>query len=178
MIDLSPPLVKKVVIRERVRRFIVGSGFVIVAILVVGIILLLPSYFFIVFENKEVKRQQDALERTLEREGAPIIEQELSDLMSRASRVMRNSEILPISPALHGIIREAGSDIFFSSLSFVRSDSEMRFDISGIAQQRSSFLSFLEKLREQQFVVNSSPENLLRERNLAFTISIIVYEHQ
>lgn len=184
MTNLLPQNISQAVVLEKVRRILVVVGIFISLIIVLGGVLLLPSYFSLVFEQNELAREQSILERTLELKRSQEIEQELSLLNEEVGRIVRNEEgFILVSNSLGNIVRlAAGLD--YHSLSLKKEgkgqgDGDFVVTLSGTAPTRSSFVSFLERLELQDnFTVESPFENLLKEKDVFFRLKIIITSTQ
>lgn len=179
MIDLSPPSLRRIVTKERFRRFAVVGVIGFAVVFMYAWALLLPSFFLLVFEQKEFMRQRLILEQTLELQRSKEIEQELSFLDFKARSIIENEErIYKIAPILVQVLRMVGADVSLSALSLRESAiSGIAYvvDISGSATSRDRFLEFVNSLKSKKdFLVESPLANVLKEKEVDFKVIVSV----
>lgn len=179
MIDLSPPELQRQVLKERFRRLGLVFALCLAVIFLFTWILLSPSFFLLVFEQKEFTRQRIILEETLGLQRSKEIDQELSLLDSKARGIIENEKhIQTVSASLAQVFRSVDPNVSFKVLSVRKVDAAgtaYSIDISGNAVTRDDFISFVVFLRSKPgFSVESPLANVLKERDADFRLNILV----
>lgn len=168
--NLLPPQEKKLLKREMSRRLIKFFAGGITIVLTFGSILILPSFFALYFQERELERSFLFEKEASESLGIPKTIADfrkfdvlLDSLASFAGGASRASDILD------EMIKSAGPGVAVTSLT-VRKGGEVT--MLGVARGRSDLLNFEKNLRDSgRFQNISSPlSNIVRENNINFTL--------
>ena len=169
--NLLPDTSRKIVQYEISRRLILRSGIVILFALGVFTVLLLPSYYLLVFQEEGISLQLE-----LERKGEALLKaenvavrirqtnQRLKDIYS-----LREKNILPTS-ILIKVFSKMGEGVTLKSLSYEFSARDV--SINGHAPTREQFLFFEKSLKEDEsFQKLISPvSNVLEAANIDYSL--------
>lgn len=168
--NLLPPVEKKILALERTQRTIRFFAVLFGAIFIIGVLLVLPSYFTLTLEAKE-------LLRSLVVEEAASRELALDSVFNRASDIHKTMVAIRGSGETSRKSSERLDDFFLVkseviSITTLNIRKDGNFSISGVAETRRSLLDFEGALRDSgKFQDISSPfSNIIPERNIHFTL--------
>lgn len=162
--------------KERALRFLVVSGIGIFFILLSSLILLLPTYLFLIMQSMELERQLDLEQKSAELYRAENIESAISDL-NRQISVMRDNEKILRDPSLtiQSVVKQKPIGMTLSSFTYRKSISGDDLDtlsLSGYADTRDILLDFVEVLENDKSLegVDSPVSNLLSKDEVEFKL--------
>lgn len=168
--NLLPPVEKNYLALEGVRRIIRFFAALFSVIFILGIFFILPSYFTLTFEVKELLRSLDI-------EGVASRELAVDSVFDRASDIRKAMVAIRSSGEISRKYSERLDDFFLVkdgavSITTLNIRKDSSFSISGVAQTRRSLLDFEGALRDSgKFQDISSPfSNIIPERNIHFTL--------
>ncbi|OGZ45606.1 MAG: hypothetical protein A3J54_00795 [Candidatus Ryanbacteria bacterium RIFCSPHIGHO2_02_FULL_45_13b] len=145
-------------------------------ILIIGNTLLLPTYFFLFFQNRGTNEllaaQQQTMETKEDREIESRIQQANTTLAYLKTTYAFTQDSLVAS--VTDTIVKAPPGITFMFLSFEKETSKMT--LRGHAPARNDLLQFITALRAHPSFhdIESPVENILRDKNISFTLSFTV----
>ena len=175
--NLLPEQYKKELRYEAWRRFTIAFGLYLSIILVIANVLLLPPFFFILFQADASVDRLKTLQSSSEF-------REVSDSESRVKKVNTLLRVLtatenenkPITPILEDIMGRTSTSTSLSSLTFTRTTKGPdAIHIFGEARRDSDLQIFEDALKKSPYITgepNSPITNYLKERNLKFTITL------
>ena len=162
---------------EAWRRFAFTFGLYFNLIFAAGIVLLLPSFFFLKFQIGSLEQQVSVLqisEETKElREGTQQVRS-----INKALTAFQNFETTTqkTGPLIDSFLLKSYPGINITSFSYTRSEAgQSELEIQGGAENRTSFLEYVDALRTDERVesVENPITNLVSEANIKFSISIL-----
>jgi hypothetical protein len=172
-LNLLPLNDRKRVGNERLRRFLALFYSGVAMIFVVGIVLLLPTYFFLFFQNKGVAELAAAARNSTESEQGQKTEQLIEHTNNTLRRLKQEHSLMPssITRHLNDVISLTPAGIILIQYSYTQETDTIQ--IRGTAAFRDNLLYFVENLQtHSEFENIESPvENILREKDIDFTIS-------
>mgnify|MGYP001575828911 CR=1 FL=1 len=168
--NLLPPAEKRFLALERIRRIISFFAVLIGAAFVLGIFFILPTYFVLTFEVKELLHSLDIEEKASRELDVDAIFDKASNLRKAMAAIRGGGETSRKSSELMDDFFLIKSGAVSITTLNIRKDGT--FSISGIAQTRRSLLDFEGALRDSgKFQDISSPfSNIIPERNIHFTL--------
>jgi len=179
MINLLTPEDKFELGRERFRRFLAVAGFLLALVLLGGVILLLPSYFFLVLERRELLREAELGRAHPVLGEIGELERALKDFNTKLTLYdARALGIRPVAPLLEDILKVSPPTVSLRNLTYEEASrtNPERVLLQGFASRRDDFLSFVNKLEGLSAFskVNSPVSNLLKEADLEFSLILEV----
>jgi len=143
---------------------------------VIHSILLVPSYVFLQERVISQEIEKEFLGRTLAASGSEEVEERLRILNKNLSLL----ETLPMQPlfvaATEEVLEVSRIGIKITQITYSPKDANVQISVRGIATDRDSLRSFAKRLEEREKIigVDFPIGNLSREKDLPFTISIIL----
>lgn len=175
-LNLLPPEDRARIGYERLTRFFTLFYGSIAALLLIGIILALPTYFFVFFQNRGIAELITASRQAAESEQARETEARIQKTNAKLRRLEKYyaAPSLSTTDTLREILTKTPAGITFTRLSLKNETGDAA--IQGTAAIRDDLLQFLTALRGNPLFANveSPVENILRERNLSFKISFTI----
>ncbi len=173
--NLLPDSYKKTLFFERARRFTRFAGSLLTLVVITGVVLLLPSYFFLYFQEAELARAVAAVER-----GERLVEiKELKNRLARSNELMERldrfqKKQIPIVAIFEDIINRTPPGIVYTSINY--SKSQNLIAINGKAPRPVDIIALDAALEKSEFVQSSvyPLTSLLGDRDIAFTLNITV----
>ncbi len=177
LLNLLPPEDQTRIGRQRLARFFTYTNAGIAILLLTGNALLLPTYFFLFFQNQGAQELLAAQQQTINTEQAHNIETRIQQINAALNQLQTYNAITQedsLTTLITHIIAEAPLGITLASLSFDKETN--RVTIRGNAVTRNDLLQFISAIRAQPafYDVQSPVENILREKNILFTLSLTV----
>ena len=175
-LNLLPPENRTRLGHMRLTRFFIyvysGSA----VLLLIGIILLLPTYFFLHFQNRGILELTTSQHQATE----SIKAREIINRIQRINAMLGRFETSFSAPrqsavvSIEQIVRIAPAGITLSFLSFEKESGHI--DIRGHADTRNDLLEFVSALRNHSSfdTIESPVENILHENDISFTLSFSV----
>lgn len=167
-INLIPTQEKKNMQLETARRIIILlTGWLIISLLISSI-LLLPSYFPLLFEYRELKRQSG-----IEEEASRQLK--IRELKSESSRIQKELEYIKSVSARRSKISEIVSPLLKETEGVVINEliiqKQENIIINGQAATRKDLLDFEKKLRDIGEIrdISTPLSNIIKETNINFT---------
>jgi len=173
--NLLPAEYQKSLFYERVNSFVLFIGMRMAFAVLISIILLLPAYFFLTFQEKELRREAAVLGESSRLEEFRGLEADIKDFNDTLVEFEKAGMAdLSRSDILKDIVARSPFSIKYRTL--VYDAKERHVTINGEALARKDLLGFIEKLKESTFVerVDSPISNLLEERNVIFSLTIFL----
>ncbi|RJQ37558.1 hypothetical protein C4552_00795 [Candidatus Parcubacteria bacterium] len=171
-LNLLPPVEKRnlaIIWRTRVVMLISGG---VVAVVAIGVLLLLPTYFFIGLQTAETVRAAE-LERQSQAQSG--IEAEITRIRAanRLAEIVEQYQAgrRPVFGLFETVIRKAGG-VRIENLEF--KGKERQFVLRGFAPTRQDLLAFVAALEADEAIaeVSSPVANLIREVAISFSLTI------
>lgn len=174
--SLLPQEYKKEVRREKILRNILALLSILDAVLLVGIVFLLPSYFTLTFSQGEVIRRFEVQQEALQRQNVQELENTIRQINALAMLHQRNeSRRKSVAPLLLRFAALDIPDIALRAMHFFE-DKTGAFAVSlqGNATTRNIFLAYVRSLENTDEVaaVRSPVDNLLSEADVSFSIEV------
>ncbi len=173
--SLLPDSYQKIIRREKALRIVcIGLGAIITA-LTVTIILLLPSYFFLVFSRDDVLRRLEAEQATFARRDVKPLEKEIEGtnqtVIAYLSGRSQHKDFAPILVALSEV---KAPSVRVTQITIRQGSGKYIAEIAGRAGTRDDFLEYVRQLRSHKMFdgVASPVGNLLKEKDVVFTIVV------
>ena len=145
---------------------------------VAGIVLLLPSYFMLIFSRDDVLRRLDVQQQAFNRQDISSFEESIATINKRAA-TLRSSESMryALAPLLARIAGAGSDEIRLQSID-LRADKQgtFIFVLRGTARTRDTFLSYVKRLKGvPEFSSVYSPiSNILKESDVQFELEVSV----
>src|SRR3989338_335997 len=147
--NLLPQIYRKEIRREKIFRasfmlFVLISG-----ALFVGIILMLPSYFMLMFSASDVLRRWDVEKKAFDRQDISSFEEMITKINQRISLYTNNENRRHhLTDPLLGIAGADNKEIHLNSINLQsETDWSFAFIIMGTATTRDAFLSYAQRLK-------------------------------
>lgn len=175
--NLLPEPYKKALKYEVWRRYTLAVGLYVAIILFIGNILLLPSFFFVVFQADAAKDHLHTIRLSPEFK-------EVADSGIRIKRISKYLRVVtaleqenkPIAPALEDIIKRPNASTTISTLTFTRAkDGVGAINIFGEAAYRDNLAAFENELKQSPYIKgepHSPITNYLVEKNIKYNITL------
>jgi Tfp pilus assembly protein PilN len=172
-LNLLPPKNRARIGYERLSRFFTLFYTGIAIILLIGIILLLPTYFFLFFQNRGISELISAISQSSESTQALMTEQLIQTTNEKLDRLKQEHSLTPslLTQYMRDITNRAPATIVLTRLTYQKENNQIQ--LSGNADTRDDLLVFIQELRKnQQFTNVESPvENILQEHDISFSLS-------
>ena len=169
--NLLPPPYKSELGFEAWRPFLRSWALSYTFVGLVASALLLPSYFFLSFEQAEIERNLETQQKSRLVRNVTEGEKQIRAVNETLARIVSfEKEGTKFAPLFEKIIATAQSGISLGSFRYDRE--HLTIELSGIAATRDGYLAFVETLKGVPQITNVDPpeSNLLLETNVAFTI--------
>ncbi len=172
MINLIPPVAKKIMARDYLTRvgtawvFLIGTACIIIALL------LLPTYVLIQVKTSLVSEQaKDATEKMA---SYNVSATELQTANRQAQILLQDPEQTTFSDFIVYLESVAGSDVVVNEFHFIRTKNAGSAILSGVAKTRQSLADFRDVLEvDNRFVKVDLPiSNLIKDRDLPFSMTL------
>lgn len=163
----------------KLSRFFLAVFIISACVFAIGIVLMLPTAFFLYFQKEGIDKQTSAANRAIDSERVRNIESESIRVNQELALLEDGGFLAP--PSLinmtEAIAATAASGIEFTKLSY--SEESSKIIITGRANTRELLLVFETRLRSLPFVtaVSSPVENILKEENIVFSMELSVSPH-
>jgi Tfp pilus assembly protein PilN len=160
--------------REYILRITSVSLFLFLVLVLFGIVLLLPSYFFSELQGRSVKERSELISRTIslrEQDASSIIltatKQKVEELTRAQAQV---SQITLIKTITGNLTPEVTISRFF----YTRAESGNTVKIFGNATSREALTMFLEKLKQEELFtrVDLPVSSFARDADIDFSITL------
>jgi hypothetical protein len=176
-----PSLIQKKVMRAKLWRFVLALIILIGFALLVASILLLPSYFVLLFSVEQIDRRVVIEEQVLARRDLVSLESRVRSINSKIESFEKNESFRYSLSSLLYILGEdtkTGIEISNMTLRTTGEGGAFVMQIQGIADTRDRLVSYIETLRlREEFVSVFSPiSNFLEETNVEFSLEVTVNE--
>lgn len=175
-LNLLPKEDSRRVGRERLARYLTVVYSFMAALLAMGAILLLPTYFFLFFQYRGIADQLAAAQHNADSKQTQKTELLIKGTNTKLQRLAAQHTLVasPVTKYLQDSITRVPPTI--TLLSFVYEQQTGTITLRGNATTREDFLVFIEKLRTHQNFshVESPVTNILKERDVLFNISFTV----
>ena len=175
-LNLLPSEDKKRIGRQRFTRFFIYVNVNIAIFLIIGIVLLLPTYFFLFFQNRGAQEFLAMQQQTTKTEQARELETRIQQTNATLERLQTKYNLAQysLSESLANIVAKAPIGITLTFLSFEKETNHVA--LRGHALTRGDLLQFISIIREHPSFhdVESPVENILRDKNISFTLSFTV----
>lgn len=175
--NLLPEAYKKALRYEAWRRYTLAVGVYVAIILVIANVLLLPSFFFVVFQVDAAKDHLNTIR--LSPEFKEVADSEVR--IKRISKYLRvvtalEHENKPITPVLEDIIKRPSASTTISTLTFTRTkDGTSAINIFGEASYRDNLATFENELKQSPYIKgepHSPITNYLTEKNIKYNLTL------
>lgn len=175
MINIIPEERKKIIEKERIRRFIFVFGIFIFSLLIFSIILAVPSVIYLNGQQREIKRTIETFEAGSIFKEIRDIERAIREFNQRLILFQNNqSAVLKPSFFLSKILEQKPDSLRIEAMSFSKLNKIPRITIRGRSSSRSELLKFIGDLKEIPSIKNvySPIENILREKDVEFNLVV------
>lgn len=182
MINLLPLENKIAIKKEYLRRILVVGGIFLFSIIILGNILTFSIFFLMDKQEKEYSSSLAMTNIHLSKENKDEIEAFVLDINSKTGDFLESqSKLRSMSGIIKEIISAKEGPIKIENISFSRGDGKKIKDnisVKGVGATRAGLLKFIENLERSRMFsgVQSPVANLLRERNINFSLLIELYE--
>lgn len=177
--------------REYKQKFFIALGFVVLFLFAINLILIPPSYIFLKARGENLKKQLEFISQS------PIFFRfsELNDSLKSLNSAVsflkeQKEETRIIAPLLKKIVesmpKETTVKVSINFISFERggpptgNDSSTaktdKIIVQGNAETRTALLNFIKNLKQNSnlWEIQSPPSNLLKEKNIDYTLNIFL----
>ena len=179
-LNLLPPEDQTTIGHERLRRYVVVCCGGIAVLLSMGIILLLPTYFFLYFQNRGIVELLTARLETSKSAQAEETELRVTEVNETLRRLQTDYALREsaLTSNMQTLFREAPAGITLLTFSYEKETS--RISLRGTATTRNDLLQFISAIRNHPLFeqVESPVENILQDRDVSFTLSFSVKQTQ
>jgi len=175
MINLLPQKDKEIVIKEKVRRFIIVAGIMVSFALFFGLVLLSPSYFYLLFEKKEFERTLEFSNSAENFKNALPFEKDAEILSKKLSAFVGASAKRSFpSLAIERILKTLPPAVKLKSVSYIAQQDGTIISLSGNAGTRDDLLNFKKALEKTGMFkkVNSPVSNYLQGIDIEFSLAL------
>ena len=158
---------------EKLSRFFIIIFVNLAVIIIVGAVLMLPSYFFITFQGSEEAQQVETAKKSIEAKRVQEAEEIIRATNAKLKILSEEGlQARSLSSYLEALSRHVPSGLRVEQLSYGGSDNKM--ELAGNATTRDIFLSFLSSLRTDASFpeVHSPVTNILRDKDVDFILSL------
>lgn len=172
-VNLLPPREKENLAYIFESRAVIAVGSAVIAVSFIFLVLLLPTFFALVFQKAEIVRAVALEAQGQERSGIAKRAERVRAANFLADRIVRYEQKQdPIAPLFQAITRAVPPSIRLHSIAFHKDRRE--FSLDGRAPARADLLRFTRSLEADPRVakVTSPVSNLVREADVAFTLTI------
>ncbi len=185
MINLLPPGDKTEIKKEYLARFAAVLAFALFFSLIIAIVFLLPSLFLVNSQAQNYGRQVSLSKQRLalsEAAGAISAVQELNAKLKIFDG--RRNDSAGVTEVIGKIIGGAPRGIKLNAFSYgartAKKGHERSVSVRGAASSRKKLLQFMDGLKNDPAFedVKSPPSNLLKERNIDFSILITLKKNE
>ena len=176
MINLLPPFQKQTAKREY--HFRLGAAYILLLSIsiVIGVVLLLPSYFFANTKDSIAKQELEALQISSESTEREAINKELLETKERLQELTKEDTREPLFSVIDIVAANSGAAVNITNVSYVRAKSKEAASITvgGRAETRDSLLAFKQGLESEEFFneVVLPVSSLASDENIQFNIEI------
>lgn len=174
-LNLLPPEDLQRLGHEKLARFLVLILGLHTAALFAGGILMLPTYFFLTFQEKDTLIQIDLAQKSIQAERVKETEDAIKAINAKLQSLdAANSQRSLLSSHIAAVGRHVNPGISLDRLTFAREN--RKIEITGKAPTREEFLVFLDRLRNDPYFasVESPVNNLLKDTNVAFILTLLL----
>lgn len=175
-LNLLPPEDQQRVGRDRLIRFFTYTNSVIFIILLVGNTLLLPTYFFLFFQERGARELLAAQQQTAHTEQTRETEARITQINAALARFQKSYTPAKdsLAASITSSITNAPAGITLSFFSFEKETGAII--LRGHALTRNDLLQYISLIREHPSFsrVESPVENILRDKNISFTLSFSI----
>lgn len=179
-LNLLPTQDRKRIGHKRLIRFFTLFHGIIAFLLVMGIVLLLPTYFFLFFQNKGAAELLAARKQITESEQARGAEARIQQTNATLRRLRTEYTLTQksLTTPITDIVAKAPPGIILTFFSFEKKTN--RVLLRGNAATRNDLLQFVSAIRNHPAFreIESPVENILREKNASFTLSFAIHNEQ
>lgn len=177
MINLLPYEDKKEVEREGLRRFLIVATLSISTILVLGIFLMGPAYFFLYQEKANLDRKEQLSNKDAQNQKLKETIADIKNINSKISIVESSANSPSDSEALKTVVGLIPFSMRIDGLSFERANlttDKGRARLKGTAATRDGFIAFIKIIEESGLFskVDSPVSNILNKENIDFSITL------
>ncbi|MBX4215703.1 hypothetical protein KW797_02025, partial [Candidatus Parcubacteria bacterium] len=146
-----------------------------IATVFLGTVLLTPSFFISQVKYGSLKAQL-ALMKEKGDAGEAAMRASVEAVKKKLSLLRMGSVPAPVAPLIASVVERRGSRVTLRSFDYERRTGGAKLDIRGVAETRESLTSFVDRLKlEPRFAEVYSPvSNLVKDKNIEFTIQIAV----
>lgn len=176
MINLLPPAEKHRIQKEYKLRFFTVNAFLISAAFIIGIILLLPSYFFADIIQKNAESEILTLKNSYENTKSEEINNKLRVTKERLTAITKQESRTDFYKVIDIIAVHANNTIEITTISYIRADEDgdSNLQLNGFAKTRDDLVSFKEDLENDKLFneVNLPVSSLAEDKDIEFNIQI------
>jgi hypothetical protein len=177
-LNLLPQEDQKRIGYERLARFFTVVYSIVALMIVTGTILLSPTYFFLSFQNNGLAEQIAAAEQIIQSKQAIDTEMFIRATNTRLRQLSNKHFLSPsaLTRYFDDVTRNMPPTLSLHSFAYKKETNTIT--LRGTAGQRANLLVFVDFLRNHpSFTDIEYPvTNILKEENIAFTISLIIIE--
>lgn len=176
MINLLPPGQKQKA--EKEYNFRLGSAYILLMsiVVVIGAVLLLPSYFFVDIKEGYAQNELDALQSSSENTKREEIRAELLLTKEYLRELTKDATREPLYAVIDRVSTASGGIIDISTVSYSRAEGESNSTLSvgGTAPTRNKLLRFKNALEEDELFeeIVLPVSSLAQETDIKFNIQI------
>jgi len=176
MINLLPPIEKQRIRREFTLRVVIVYLFFVSVAVVIGVILLLPSYFFADIIKKNAESEILILKNSSENTKREEINNQLSITKERLSAITEQEPRISFYKMVEKVADYADRSISIDTISYIRATDggNSNLQLAGLAATRDDLLSFTKFLEDDDLFneVILPVSSLAKDRDIKFNIQI------
>jgi len=176
MINLLPPGQKQIV--EKEYKFRLGSAYILLMsiVVVIGVVLLLPSYFFVDTRESVAESELSTLQSSSESTEREAIREELLLTKKYLGELTKDEARAPLYTVIDKVSIHSDKAINISTVSYTRVEVEniSTLSVGGVAPTRDALLGFKRALEEDELFdeVVLPVSSLAKDEDIDFNIQI------
>ncbi len=173
MINLLAPEDKKVLVGEYRRHKLVVGGVLWFFVSSAAVIIFTSLYIVLYFDQREVVLNLAKIKQEYEAVASDVSERSITTVNQQAELLLSPASLLP-TVLLDKLVSLRPTGVLISNIAYKPAGEEIIVNLNGQANSRQDFLRLLSNLQsESTFTTVDSPvDNLIRERNVQFSLVI------
>jgi len=175
MANLLPKKERRIFESEYIFRLLIVVLLFLIATFLLGVALLLPSYFISNSKEESIKRQSELLQKTIaQREGDATVSSLLST-KQKIDALIETQNKIPKTEVIQSIIQNINENITVDAFYYTKKGESLgEIRITGRAISRAELLSFSDRLKKENLfkAVDLPVSSLAQEANIVFSIII------
>lgn len=175
MLNLLPPGAQKRLRHEYHFRLMVTVGVLLLAVVLVSLVLIFPSYVAVGAKHASLERKKNIADSSPTRTARQDVFTSLKETQALVTRAASLEKSVPPTAVLNPLLMNRTQGITFSAVGYHKvSDTEASISVEGIARTRNDLVAFVSKLRSLPDISNVGlpVSNLADSTNIPFTVNL------